>query len=39
MKKENKAFEFKPFSIKQQKILNWWRSGSPYSEYDMIIAD
>ena len=39
MKKENKAFEFKPFSIKQQKILNWWRSGSPYSEYDMMIAD
>ncbi len=30
---------FKPFSLKQQKILNWWRSGSPYAEYDMMIAD
>lgn len=32
-------FEFKPFSAKQLKILTWWRSPSPYANYDGIIAD
>lgn len=32
-------FDFKPFSKKQLKILTWWRTFSPYSDYDGIIAD
>jgi len=37
--KKNKAFEFKPFSPKQLKLLNFWRKGSPYADCDMVIAD
>lgn len=37
--KKNKAFEFKPFSPKQRKLLNFWRDGSPYKDCDMVIAD
>lgn len=33
------AFEFKPFSLKQKKLLTWWTTKSPYRDYDMIIAD
>lgn len=32
-------FEFKPFSLKQKKLLTWWHPASPYSDYDMVIAD
>jgi PBSX family phage terminase large subunit len=33
------AFRFKPFSIKQKKVLTWWLAGSPACERDGIIAD
>lgn len=39
MKQESSAFAFKPFSKKQKKVLTWWIPGSPYADYDMIIAD
>lgn len=32
-------FEFKPFSLKQKKLLTWWHDNSPYKDYDMIVAD
>ncbi|CCL06418.1 PBSX family phage terminase large subunit [Clostridioides difficile] len=38
-KRQEKRFEFKHFSKKQLKLLNWWREGSKYKEYDIIIAD
>lgn len=39
MKKTNKVFEFKPFSQKQRKVLNWWCKDSPVKDNDGIIAD
>jgi PBSX family phage terminase large subunit len=33
------SFKFKPFSQKQKYVLNWWRPGSPYANWDGIIAD
>lgn len=33
------VFEFKPFSKKQRKILNWWVDSSPVKNYQGIIAD
>ena len=33
------VFEFKPFSKKQRKILNWWTDTSPVKDYQGIIAD
>lgn len=38
-KKKTKAFEFKPFSPKQKKLLYWWEDGSPHKDKDIIIAD
>ena len=40
-KKRNKggAFEFGQFSVKQLKLMNWWREGSPYASYGICIAD
>lgn len=38
MKRQN-TFKFAPFSIKQKKLLTWWQSNSPVSDYDGIIAD
>lgn len=35
----NPVFEFKPFSKKQRKILNWWTDASPVKDYQGIIAD
>lgn len=32
-------FRFKPFSLKQRKVLNWWCPNSPVKDYDGIIAD
>ena len=32
-------FKFKPFSLKQKKILTWWFPESPVHECDGIIAD
>lgn len=34
-----KGFKFKPFSVKQRKLLYWWRKGSPYANCDIMIAD
>ena len=33
------AFEFKPFSVKQRRLMYWWMEGSPYRGCDMVIAD
>ena len=33
------GFEFKPFSAKQLKVLNWWSEGSPVKNKRMMIAD
>lgn len=39
MKKINQIFKFKPFSVKQRKVLNWWCETSPVHDKDGIIAD
>ena len=33
------VFRFKPFSQRQKMVLTWWMDGSPYKDYDGIIAD
>ena len=33
------GFKFKPFSIKQKKVLGWWMDSSPFKDMDGIIAD
>ena len=33
------VFHFKPFSVKQLKILTWWMPKSPVKDKDGIIAD
>lgn len=38
-KRRTKAFNFKPFSIKQQKLLYWWEDKSPIKNHDIVIAD
>lgn len=38
-KYKESGFEFKPFSIKQKKVLTWWCADSPVQEKDGIIAD
>lgn len=38
-RKKPAPFTFKPFSIKQKKVLTWWREGSPVKEKDGIICD
>ena len=32
-------FKFAPFSLRQKKVLTWWMPGSPFADYDGIIAD
>lgn len=39
MKKVKQLFQFRPFSKKQRKVLNWWCETSPVKDYDGIIAD
>lgn len=39
MKKNKGKFKWQPFSKKQLKIMSWWTPGSPYADYDGIIAD
>lgn len=39
MKKIVQAFDFKPFSVRQEKVLRWWDDDSPYNDRDGIIAD
>lgn len=38
-KKIKQLFQFKPFSKKQRKVLNWWCDDSPVKDRDGIIAD
>ena len=38
-KKLSKPFVWSPLSKKQLKILSWWCEGSPYKNYDGVIAD
>lgn len=37
--KNGTLFKFKPFSIKQKKILTWWTDTSPVKHKNGIIAD
>jgi len=41
MKKRKRtiSFKFRPFSLKQKKLLMWWTDNSPYKDYDMLIAE
>lgn len=39
MKVKRQIFHFKPFSLKQRKVLNWWCNTSPVKDKDGIIAD
>lgn len=32
-------FKFKPFSVKQKKVLTWWCADSPVKDYEGVIAD
>ena len=38
LQKKN-SFQWKPFSIKQKKIMTWWCDASPYKDWNGIIAD
>lgn len=38
-KKFQNGFVFKPFSVKQKKVLTWWCKDSPEKDKDGIIAD
>ncbi|SMC17250.1 phage terminase, large subunit, PBSX family [Clostridium acidisoli DSM 12555] len=38
-KKKIKGFRFKPFSLKQKKLLFFWEKGSPFDDKDIVIAD
>lgn len=38
-KKKKALFKFKPFSVKQKKVLTWWRDESPHKDKDGIICD
>lgn len=38
-KQTTPIFQFKPFSRKQRKLLNWWTYTSPVKDMDGIIAD
>lgn len=37
--KNGTIFKFKPFSLKQKKILTWWTDNSPVKDKNGIIAD
>lgn len=39
MKRKPAPFRFKPFSVKQKKVLTWWMTGSPHADKDAIICD
>ena len=38
-RKQTALIKFKPFSLKQKILLEWWLEESPYSDKDGIIAD
>ena len=33
------SFQFRPFSRKQSRLLNWWRPGSGYEDRRIVLAD
>lgn len=33
------SFDFRPFGLKQRKVMNWWTDGSPVKDWQGIIAD
>ncbi|MGE5522205.1 MAG: PBSX family phage terminase large subunit [Rhodospirillaceae bacterium] len=33
------AFRFRKWSRRQKQLLTWWRPGSPYADYDAVIAE
>lgn len=39
MARKSKGFAFKPFSPKQQRLIHWWREGSPHAGCDILLAD
>nr|DAY48648.1 MAG TPA: large terminase [Caudoviricetes sp.] len=39
MGRQQVAFQFTPFSVKQKKVLTWWCEKSPMNNKDGIIAD
>ena len=39
MKTRNKIFTFRPFSVKQKRLMYWWTEESPHNVCDMVIAD
>ena len=39
MKKKLQPFPWQPFSVKQKRILHWWRPRSPYANKKILIAD
>ena len=39
MGRQQVAFHFTPFSVKQKKVLTWWCEKSPMNNKDGIIAD
>ena len=38
-RKKTPAFKFQPFSLKQQRLIHWWRPQIKVSENDFIVAD
>lgn len=36
---KSNSFQFQPFSPQQQRLLHWWRAGSPHSKCGVMIAD
>lgn len=39
MKRAEAGFRWGPLSARQRMVLGWWLEGSPYRDYDGIIAD
>jgi len=39
MQRVDAEFRYLPWSMQQKKLLTWWKPGSPYCDYDMVIAD
>lgn len=37
--RKSPLFKFQPFSDRQKMLLSWWTPGSPYKDYNGIIAD
>lgn len=37
--KESASFKFVTFSRRQMQLMTWWKAGSPYADYNGVIAD